>query len=87
MVRQRHSDVIEPRGLRREEAAHYVGVSPSSFDSLVRDGALPRPKIVKSKIVLWDRRQIDQQIDRWFEEADSDHFKNPYDDISLKRSN
>ncbi len=30
---------IQPRGLRRIEAASYIGVSPTKFDEMVRRGA------------------------------------------------
>lgn len=32
-----------PAGLSREEAALYIGVSLSTFDTLVRTGVLPKP--------------------------------------------
>ncbi len=40
-----HSDAaaINPRGLSRVEAAHYIGVSPSLFDAMVKDGRMPQP--------------------------------------------
>jgi hypothetical protein len=36
VMRQEH--VIEPRGLTRTEAAFYVGIPPSLFDQLVKEG-------------------------------------------------
>lgn len=87
MARQRYGDLIEPRGLRREQAAHYVGVSPTSFDSLVDDGTMPRPATVKARIVLWDKRALDHSLDQLFESTNGECSKNPYDDISLKRPN
>jgi predicted DNA-binding transcriptional regulator AlpA len=51
--------VVEPRGLSRAEAAFYIGVSPSLFDALVRDGRMPQPKRINTRTV-WDRRQIDE---------------------------
>ena len=53
------------RGLRREQAAAYVGVSPSSFDTMVREGAMPEPARWRG-CVLWDRRQIDLAMDSLF---------------------
>ena len=47
-----------PRGLRREDAAFYFGVSPSTFDEMVKDGRMPPPKKV-GKRTIWDRRQLD----------------------------
>ena len=49
------------RGLRRLDAAHYVGVSPSKFDELVKDGR-PRPKRLDS-CVVWDVRRLDVAFD------------------------
>ena len=52
---------LPPRGLSRGEAAAYIGVSPSKFDQLVRDGLMPRPKRFGS--VRWDRHLIDKAFD------------------------
>lgn len=49
---------IPRRGLRRDEAALYVGVSPSKFDELVKDGRMPKPKRIDG-CVLWDVRKLD----------------------------
>jgi len=48
-----------PRGLSRDEAARYVGVSPSQFDRLVDGGTLPRPKRLGTGRILWDRIALD----------------------------
>lgn len=50
------------RGLQRTEAAIYVGVSPSKFDELVRDGRMPLPKRVDGRNV-WDIRGLDMAFD------------------------
>lgn len=39
-------------GLNREESAATIGVSGTTFDKLVRDGRMPRPKMIGSK-KLW----------------------------------
>jgi predicted DNA-binding transcriptional regulator AlpA len=57
----RHGDCPR-RGLRRAEAALYVGVSPSKFDELVKDGRMPKPKRLDS-CVVWDVRQLDLAFD------------------------
>lgn len=49
---------LEPRGLSREEAAAYIGVSATKFDELVGDGRMPRPKRIDARRV-WDRREVD----------------------------
>lgn len=47
-----------PRGLCREDAARYVGISPSKFDQLVADKRMPKPKRVDGRVV-WDRVKLD----------------------------
>lgn len=51
-----------PRGLNRLEAARYVGVSPTTFDKLVLDGKMPKPKEVGARRV-YDRSQLDSAFD------------------------
>ena len=53
---------IEPRGLSRIGAAGYLGVSPSLFDAMVKDGRMPQPKRINSRAV-WDRRQLDEAFE------------------------
>jgi predicted DNA-binding transcriptional regulator AlpA len=50
------------RGLNRVQAAEYVGVSPSLFDEMVRDGRMPRAKKINSRTV-WDVRKLDIAFD------------------------
>lgn len=47
-----------PRFMGRSEAARYMGVGITTFDEMVNDGALPRPKRMKTKAV-WDRVDLD----------------------------
>lgn len=47
-----------PRGMRRPEAARYIGVGITKFDEMVSDGRMPKPKRIES-IVVWDRSQLD----------------------------
>lgn len=49
---------LAPRGLSRVQAAEYIGVGPSKFDALVKDGRMPRAKRIDGRTV-WDRLQID----------------------------
>jgi hypothetical protein len=49
---------LAPRGLSREQAAAYVGISTSLFDTLVEDGRMPAPKRINARTV-WDRLQLD----------------------------
>lgn len=54
---------VEPRGLRRPDAAHYVGFSPTKFDQLVADGRMPKPKPVDGCMV-WDRYALDDAFEQ-----------------------
>ena len=58
------SDVrpVPRRGLSREEAAMYIGISPSKFDELVADGRMPRPVKIDNR-KLWDIRHLDLAFD------------------------
>jgi predicted DNA-binding transcriptional regulator AlpA len=47
-----------PRGLCRDEAARYIGVSSTKFDDLVTRGDMPKPKRIDGR-VIWDRFALD----------------------------
>ncbi|MGY6662220.1 MAG: helix-turn-helix transcriptional regulator [Glycocaulis sp.] len=65
------------RGLRRQEAAAYIGVSPNTFERLVNDGRMPKAKRIYSRLV-WDRYELDSA----FEMLESgDDEANPVDHI------
>lgn len=67
---------LSPIGLSREIAAAFIGVSPSKFDQLVKDGRMPKPKKIDNRCV-WDRQKIelafgqlpgdgeDMEVDEW----------------------
>ncbi len=50
------------RGLNRQRAAHYIGISASLFDELIEEGRLPKPIRIRSRTV-WDIRQLDEAFD------------------------
>lgn len=50
------------RGLSRAEAALYIGVSSTKFDELVKDGTMPKPKHIGTRLV-WDIRALDDAFD------------------------
>jgi hypothetical protein len=51
-----------PRGMRREPAARYVGVSPTKFDDWVRRRLMPQGYRIDG-VVLWDRLELDECFD------------------------
>lgn len=63
-----------PRGLKREEAARYVGISASKFDEMVKDGRMPIPKEIDACRV-WDRLALDAA----FEALPDREAANPWD--------
>lgn len=50
------------RGLSRTEAASYVGVSPTTFDSLVKSKRMPAPIRIDARTV-WDIQALDNAFD------------------------
>jgi predicted DNA-binding transcriptional regulator AlpA len=76
-MRSRDQQPLEPRGLSRTEAAAYVGVSPSLFDEMVKDGRMPEPKRINSRVV-WDRRRLDDA----FEALPDMTEANPWDEAA-----
>lgn len=65
-----------PRGLNRAEAASYVGVSPGTFDKLVQDGRMPKPKRVGARLIF-DRFAVDLAFTALDEDGES---KNDFDE-------
>jgi predicted DNA-binding transcriptional regulator AlpA len=67
---------LPPRGLSREQAAAYVGVSPSLFDMLVKDGRMPGPMRINSR-VIWDRLKLDAAFEA-LGDTDANDTKNEW---------
>jgi predicted DNA-binding transcriptional regulator AlpA len=54
---------LPPIGLAREAAAEFIGVSPSKFDEMVRDGRMPKPKKIDARR-LWSRPALEKAFAR-----------------------
>jgi predicted DNA-binding transcriptional regulator AlpA len=67
-------------GLSRVDAATYIGISPTTFDQLVKDGRMPNPKRINSRTV-WDVRRLDEA----FEALPSDEYedRDPFESVTL----
>jgi len=50
------------RGMNRDVAADYIGISSSKFDELVHDGRMPAAKRIDRR-KIWDRNQIDRAFE------------------------
>jgi predicted DNA-binding transcriptional regulator AlpA len=53
---------IPRRGLSRDEAAMYIGISAGKLDEMVADGRMPEPVKIDSR-KLWDIRSLDLAFD------------------------
>jgi hypothetical protein len=53
---------VPRRGLSRDEASMYCGISSTLFDRLVADGRMPRARRVNGRKV-WDVRELDLAFD------------------------
>lgn len=62
VARDRRAQSQPRRGLRREEAATYLGFSARKFDELVGDGRMPKPKRIDG-VVVWDILRLDSAFD------------------------
>lgn len=69
---------LPPRGLCRVTAAAYIGISPCLFDQMVKDGRMPKPLRINTR-VLWDRRLIDVAFDSLLKEEAPK--LNPWDEV------
>jgi hypothetical protein len=50
------------RGLSREEAAMYLGISSGTFDEMRATGQVEPPRLIKGR-KLWDIRDLDTAFD------------------------
>lgn len=51
------------RGLKRPEAARYIGVCPTTFDGLVSEGKMPQPVRIGRR-VIWDKWDLDTAFEQ-----------------------
>lgn len=66
-------EVAPRRGLRREDAARYVGISTAKFDACVKDGRMPQPFKIDA-CVIWDLRRLDAAFDALSENVEPNSF-------------
>jgi len=58
----RSSRPILRRGLSRVEAAMYLGISPSKFDEMRKDGRIGPAKVIDGR-KIFDIRTLDENFD------------------------
>jgi hypothetical protein len=54
---------LPPRLIGRDAAAAYVCVCPNTFDNMMQDGLMPRPRILSDKRRAWDVRELDLAVE------------------------
>lgn len=54
---------LPPRLISREAAAAYVSLSPNTFDTMVEEGRMPRPRRLGDRRKAWDVRELDSAVD------------------------
>jgi predicted DNA-binding transcriptional regulator AlpA len=64
---------LPPRLIGREAAAAYVSVSPTTFDEMVKEGTMPKPKRLIGRRKAWDVRALDSAVDDLLSNNDNDN--------------
>lgn len=54
---------LRPRLIGRDAAAAYISVSPNTFDKMIEDGRMPRPRVLVDRRLAWDVRELDAAVD------------------------
>ena len=68
-----------PLGLNRTQAAYYVGVGVTKFDSLVSQGRIPPPRKIDRRLV-WVRHELDAAVTDFPQQETHSSF-NPWDQL------
>lgn len=69
-----------PRGLRRADAARYLGISPTLFDAKRKEGAIPPPRAMFG-VMIWDRHDLDSLFAKPVYAAANDNGANYWDKV------
>lgn len=75
---------LPPRGLCREVAAAYIGVSGTKFDEMIRESVMPKPRVHRGRR-LWDRSELDLAFSN-LPHAD-EAVANPWDAVQFESQN
>ena len=77
---------LPPRLVNREAAAAYVCVSPNTFDQMVKDGQMPRPRLLSGKRRAWDVRALDGAVDQLPIDCDDFPADTSWEDVDAPQS-
>ncbi|OEJ66571.1 hypothetical protein BEN30_11975 [Magnetovibrio blakemorei] len=68
-----------PRGLQLSDAAIYVGCGPTKFRTMVRDGRMPRPRLIGNRQVF-DTQELDEKFEELPRLEATNDDRNDWDD-------
>jgi predicted DNA-binding transcriptional regulator AlpA len=72
---------LTPRLIARAAAAAYVNVSPTTFDGMVMDGSMPKPKRLSGRRKAWDVRELDAAVDNLPNADNDDNDNDTWDNV------
>jgi len=78
MPKSPQSCQVNPRGLRADSAAAYIGMGKTKFLELVDKGTIPKPINIEG-IRIWDRFDLDAVLEAAKEDTPSE--QNSFDKI------
>jgi predicted DNA-binding transcriptional regulator AlpA len=77
---------LPPRLVNREAAADYLSVSDGTFDLMVQDGRMPKPKRLSVGRIAWDVRELDAAVDALPHEGDPADADHTWEDIDAAKT-
>ncbi|MBX4901632.1 hypothetical protein HJA83_09825 [Rhizobium bangladeshense] len=93
MAKIRHHEILPPSlppiGINREQAAEFIGISPSTFDKMVAAGKMPSPRQISDDRLVYDVSEVEaafRKIPHRGDQLESDAVdatstsSNPWDD-------
>ena len=64
---------LAPRLISRAAAAAYIDVSATTFDQMVKEGLMPKPKRLRRRRRAWDLRELDAAVDNLLDAANDNN--------------
>ncbi len=53
---------LAPRLIDRAASAAFISVCPNTFDQMVKDGRMPKPKALSGRRIAWDVHDLDRAV-------------------------
>jgi hypothetical protein len=72
---------LVPRLLDRVDSARYVCVSPNTFDEMVENGRMPKPKMPTERRRAWDIWELNKAVDALPKCGDDSRDDSSWDDV------